>query len=73
MRIRCTCGNWHDLSITALALVVAAFQDGDVQTIGHEGIQPKCLEAAFANDRVARFTTLYPGNAIKFSKMGPRG
>ena len=70
MRVRCTCGDFHDVSITALALIVDAFQQGDMQIIGKGGITPVCLEGAFTNERIARFVNRYPGNVVKFSKMG---
>lgn len=70
MRVRCVCGDFHEVSPTGLALVIAAFQSGDMQTIGHEGVQSVCLQTAFTNERIMQFTRMYPGKMIQFKKMG---
>lgn len=70
MRVRCVCGDWHDLSTTALALVISAYQSGDMQRINKNGVESVCLSTAFTNARIAQFSARYPGNAIKYTKMG---
>jgi len=52
-----------------MALVIDAFQAGDLQTISRKGIESVCLEAAFTEDRIAQFTRRYPGSTIRFSQM----
>lgn len=50
MEIPCSSGHWHDLTPTAMAVVIQAFQDGDMQTIGKGGnLTPLCLLDAFSD------------------------
>lgn len=66
MKIQCTCGNWHELSPTALVVVIRAFIDGDLQTVsGALGIAPICITEAFTPTRVAAIKDTYKGNSIR--------
>lgn len=65
MRVLCACGDWHEASPTALALIVQAYQDGDMQRVkGKEGVYSRCMEEAFTEARVAVISRRYPGNTI---------
>lgn len=70
MTIECVCGNWHALTPTALAVVIKAYQEGDMQTVATDGVQSVCMENAFSNDRIAETQKRYPGRAITFEKGG---
>lgn len=63
MKIECACGKWHELSPTALVLVVRAFIEGDLQTVS-PFIDPLCLMDAFTPERVLDIRTRYKGNSI---------
>ena len=64
MKVECACGKWHELSPTALALVVRAFIEGDLQTVSPGLIDPLCLLDAFTPERVAEIRSKYKGNAL---------
>ncbi len=72
MRIRCLgCGEWHDISQTGMAIVIAAFQDGDLtkvtktETSGF-ALSAQCMLVAFDdNERIHQFRQRYKGNQIK--------
>jgi hypothetical protein len=67
VKVECVCGKWHDVSPTALAVIVSAFMDGDMHTITSNGLAPICLSEAFNNDeRVNRFLRRYPKHVIVF-------
>jgi len=66
MKIACVCGRWHDVSPTALAVVVHAFIDGDLQTVRPGEITPSCISAAFTPERVTTIRERYGPNVIKF-------
>ena len=72
MKVRCECGGFHEISTTALALIISAFRDGDLQRIGPNGIEPLCFEVAFTDARIARFVKQYPGTIVRFSKAGQK-
>lgn len=66
MKIQCKCGQWHDISPTGLAIVVAAFQDGDLTHV-HPGteVATDCILRAFDDSaRLAKFHKAYKGNII---------
>lgn len=65
MKIQCACGSWHELSPTALVLVVRAFIDGDLQTVSPGLIAPICIKEAFTKARVADIQDKYKGNSIR--------
>lgn len=64
MKIQCACGNWHDLSPTALVLVIRAFIEGDLQTVSPGLIAPICIKEAFTESRVADIKNRYRDNTI---------
>lgn len=66
MKIQCPLDEWHDLSPTALALVVSAYAAGDLQTIGKDGLASAsvCILAALTQERIDEFKRKYPGNNI---------
>lgn len=68
MMVMCTCGEWHDVSPTALLVVVQAFVDGDMQRVTKKGVLPACMAEAFTDDRVKAFTAKYRQNKIEFVK-----
>ena len=66
MRIRCD-DHWHDISPTGLAVIIRAFQEGDLTIVnGDHTMQPHCVRFAFTPDRVRDFKQRYKGNAIIF-------
>src|SRR5262249_48851074 len=63
MRIECVFGQWHNLSQTAMAMVIDAYQSGEMRTL-FSGHQP-CLLKAFDNhERLVKFHKRYKGNRI---------
>lgn len=57
MRVRCGgCGGWHALSPTAMAVVIRAFQDGDLQEVTKDGVVPLCLHDAFTEDTMTEWS-----------------
>lgn len=49
MKLQCPCGKWHDMSPTALAIVVSAFARGDMQRVTDKGIRVFCFRSAFTS------------------------
>ena len=48
LKVSCEgCGGFHDISPTGMAVVIQAFQQGDLQRIGQDGVTPLCLGGAF--------------------------
>lgn len=65
MLISCTCPkNWHEVSPTGLAIIVRAFQDGDLFHVEHGGLTAMCIAQAFTPERVHEFVRKYKGNII---------
>lgn len=51
MRVKCDgCGSYHTVSPTAMAVIIRAFQRGDLQRMTGNGIDPLCLGDAFDDD-----------------------
>ena len=71
MKIACINGHWHDVSPTGLALVIKAFQEGDLQTVGTDGVNNECLLKAFTEDRVKDFNRRYRGHVIRSASSAP--
>lgn len=71
MKIECVCGEWHDLSPTAMVVALRAYMEGDMQTVKRT-VNPVCILQAFTKDRVADVATKYKGNAITFRTVGIR-
>ena len=67
MRIKCPCGKWHNASTTALAVIIDAFQQGDLTRTGGEVL---CFKEAFDPDRVMEFHRRYRNNIISFDMEG---
>ena len=67
MKIECK-NHWHDVSPTGVALIVQAFQDGDLQQVTHTNhgltIEWICLVEAFRSERVNDFLSRYHGHTI---------
>lgn len=72
MRVRCVCGDWHEVSPTGLALIVGAYQDGDMQRIGKEGVTSLCIAEAFTDWRREEFNRRYNGNVITITSYRDR-
>lgn len=54
MLVKCDgCEHFHTISPTAMAVIIRAFQDGDLQTVTKSGIEPKCLRDSFSEDRLS--------------------
>lgn len=65
MKVKCVCGNWHDISPTGLAIVIAAFQDGDLIHVNTTSTHTECLVNAFRDTtRVREFKRRYKGNVV---------
>lgn len=52
------------MSPTTLALVVSAYADGDLQTIGKKGVEPLCILVALTPERIEEFKRKYQGNSL---------
>lgn len=70
MRIKCG-DHWHQASPTALAIIIEAFQDGDLTFT--KSSMPRCVRFAFTAERLTRFKRLYKGNDIIFDWKDLRG
>lgn len=70
MTIECECGNFHGLTPTAMALLIKAYQEGDMQTVGPGGVRGLCMADAFTDERVNDIGKRYPGRAVVFTKGG---
>jgi hypothetical protein len=68
MKIECTCGQWHDLSQTAIVVVVDAYQAGDLTRIAHPWpleVTSDCMLKAFDDaERINKIKQRYRGNQI---------
>lgn len=74
MKVPCSCGKWHELTQTDLAMVVDAFLSGDLQRVGHnKRITNLCILYAGTPDRVHKFEGRYHNNVISIDrkKKGP--
>jgi len=67
VKIECK-DHWHDVSPTGLALIVQAFQQGDLQWVMRTNsgvtIEWMCITVAFTNERVKDFQSRYHGHTI---------
>lgn len=64
MKVLCACDQeWHEMTPTMLAMVVDAFQQGELQIVGY-GISPLCLKKAFTEERTEEFVRKYPGRTV---------
>lgn len=53
--IACPCGNLHELSPTAMAVVIRAFIEGELHIVGSGGqLKPKCIAEAFQLPRLMK-------------------
>lgn len=74
MKIYCAhSNNWHDVTPTAMAIIIEAFQDGDLQRAvpqlgGWASIENLCILDAITDERLEKFRTRYPGNTITASE-----
>lgn len=71
MKIECVCGEWHDLSPTAMVVALRAYMEGEMQTVKRT-VNPVCILQAFTKDRVSDVASKYKGNAITFRTVGIR-
>ena len=56
MKVKCDgCGSFHSVSPTAMAVIIYAFQDGDLQKVTAKGVESVCLGAVFTPDTLARW------------------
>lgn len=56
MKVKCSgCGSWHTVSPTAMAIIIEAFQLGDLQTVGKQGVESLCLGDALTPDTLDRW------------------
>jgi len=67
VKIECL-NHWHDVSPTGLAVIVQAFQDGDLHRTVHTThgmmVEPICVLEAFGKERVEDFLIRYHGHTI---------
>jgi len=74
MKLLCVCKKWHDVSPTAMAVVIEAFIDGDLQTVDmpkEGGIKAICMLNAFTEERMVEFRRRYQKNAMKVNGADP--
>jgi hypothetical protein len=56
VKVKCEgCGGFHDVSPTAMAVIISAFQDGDLQEVTGEGVNPLCLGGAFTPETMEKW------------------
>lgn len=56
MKVRCDgCGGFHDVSPTAMAVIITAMQEGDLQRVTGKGVVPLCLGDIFTPDTLAKW------------------
>src|SRR5262245_558406 len=67
--LECSCGDWHELTPTAMAVVILAFQNGDIQEVRKNGVQPICMAGAFSPENVNLIQTRYQGRTITFNRQ----
>lgn len=73
MRVECVCGRWHDITPTGLALIVYAFQRGDLHRQTRVGPTSICIAEAFKDKAlVEKFVRRYPGNRVGISGLDMR-
>lgn len=67
MIVECGCGNWHDMTPTAMVVVIQAFRDGELHRVSGKPTQVKarCLLQAFTEDNVRRIAAQYPKRTIE--------
>lgn len=54
-QIECTCGLSHFLTPSAMAVIITAFINGSMQTVGSDGVvSTKCLLEAFEDEDASR-------------------
>lgn len=70
MLVQCRgCDKYHKLSPIALAIVVEAYQEGDLQRMTGRGVEPDCLAGSFTDERVATFRKKNPRNDISIDNV----
>lgn len=54
LKIHCEgCGSWHTASPTAMAVIISAFQRGDLQQVTGKGVEVLCMGDALTPETVA--------------------
>lgn len=57
MRVKCAgCGSFHVVSPTAMVIIIAAFQEGELQQMTGKGVEPLCLGDALTGPAIAKQT-----------------
>lgn len=55
MKVKCDgCGSFHTVSPTAMAVIIRAFQRGDLQRVTTQGVDTLCLGDAFDDETMGR-------------------
>ncbi len=70
MVVECPCGDFHNMTPTAMIVVIRSYQKGELQRVTKSGIYPTCMEEAFSNENVAFIQQRYEGRGIRFEKAG---
>ena len=60
MQVECVCGNFHDLSQTAMILVITAYQNGEMTTLRNGTVRVRCMMSAFNEDTIKDIKKRYP-------------
>jgi hypothetical protein len=68
MVVGCVCGEFHDLTSAGMVLVITAFQDGELQGVGTEGVRPRCMMTAFTPENIAAISKKYKGRQVVNAK-----
>lgn len=56
MKVKCEgCSGFHDVSPTGMAVIISAFQDGDLQEVTGDGVKALCLSDAFTPDAMKKW------------------
>lgn len=56
MKVKCdACGRFHEVSPTGMAVIISAFQDGDLQRVTGKGVEPTCLGDVFTPETLRRW------------------
>lgn len=62
MVVGCVCGEFHELTQADMVLVITAYQDGVIATVGGKPTQilPQCMLTAFTTESLVEIARKYP-------------
>jgi hypothetical protein len=60
MQLECVCGTFHDLSETAMILVITAYQNGKMTSMRNGRLRVRCMLTAFTDEAIRDIKKKYP-------------